>query len=115
MGNISIDQRLTILNVSKRHAGIFQCFVSNSLSKVDGGNATLEVIPRSKVASSLSTSSSLTSFSDEEEDDDLDLDGLFDEASSTSFKPSTDSDKKSKKGGKHRPRGWYFFFSQSNL
>ena len=66
--NLTTDEQLTILNVTKRHAGIFQCFVSNSLSKVDGGAATLEVVPRSKVASS--PSSSLTSFSDEEDDDD---------------------------------------------
>lgn len=89
------------MNVTKRHAGIFQCFVSNSLSKVDGGNATLEVVPRPKVESTISSSSSLTSFSEEEEDD--------------FFQPTVDSiplkasldDKKGKKGGKHRPRGWF--------
>lgn len=97
-----IDQQLTIMNVTKRHAGIFQCFVSNSLSKVDGGAATLEVIPRSKIASSLS---SLTAFSDEDDDDDLD--SFFDPTiTSPPLKPSLDSEKKGKgKGGKNRPRG----------
>lgn len=103
---IMTDQQLTIVNVTKRHAGIFQCFVSNSLSKVDGGAATLEVIPRSKVASSLSSSSSLTAFSDEEDDDDLDLDGFFDPTMTTPpLKATPDAEKKGKaKGGKNRPR-----------
>ncbi len=108
------DQQLTIINVTKRHAGIFQCFVSNSLSKVDGGAATLEVVPRSKVASSVSSSSSsssLTAFSDEEEDDDLDSDSFFDPMIGTSppTKPAQDAEKKGKgKGGKNRPRGMTF-------
>jgi len=42
------DQRLVISKVSKRHAGIFQCFVFNSLAAVDGGAATLQVIPRAR-------------------------------------------------------------------
>ncbi|XP_046440157.1 interference hedgehog-like [Daphnia pulex] len=107
---IITDQQLTIINVTKRHAGIFQCFVSNSLSKVDGGAATLEVVPRSKVASSdssSSSSSSLTAFSDEEEDDDLDSDSFFDPMTGTSppAKHAQDAEKKGKgKGGKNRPR-----------
>nr|CAH0100959.1 unnamed protein product [Daphnia galeata] len=102
---IITDQQLTIINVTKRHAGIFQCFVSNSLSKVDGGAATLEVVPRSKVASS-SSSSSLTAFSDEDEDDDLDSDSFFDSMiPSPPSKPAQDTDKKGKgKGGKNRPK-----------
>jgi len=104
------DQQLTIINVTKRHAGIFQCFVSNSLSKVDGGAATLEVVPRSKVASSPSSgspSSSLTAFSDEDEDDDLDLESFFDPMiPSPPTKPAQDTEKKGKgKGGKNRPKG----------
>jgi hypothetical protein len=86
--------------------------VSNSLSKVDGGAATLEVVPRSKVASSdsssSSSSSSLTAFSDEEEDDDLDSDSFFDPMTGTSppAKHAQDAEKKGKgKGGKNRPRG----------
>jgi hypothetical protein len=113
------DQELTIINVTKRHAGIFQCFVSNSLSKVDGGAATLQVVPRSKFdSSSASSSSSLTAFSDEDEDDDLDLDGFFDPmiTSPPSKSAAQDTEKKGKgKGGKNRPRGTYrmthlFFF-----
>ena len=105
-GGAFADQQLTIINVTKRHAGIFQCFVSNSLSKVDGGAATLEVVPRSKVASS-SSSSSLTAFSDEDEDDDLDSDSFFDSMiPSPPSKPAQDTDKKGKgKGGKNRPKG----------
>lgn len=102
------DQQLTILNVTKRHAGIFQCFVSNSLSKVDGGAVTLEVVPRSKVGSSISSVASLTSFSEEDDDSDLDLDSFFDEkVTQAPSKPEVDR-KNGKKGSKHRPKGIYF-------
>lgn len=94
--------------MTKRHAGIFQCFVSNSLSKVDGGAATLEVIPRSKIFQPDATDT----FSEQdgeliEEDEDFDLDEFLDPgASSAPSKPSVPSKGKGKKS-KHRLKGTF--------
>lgn len=91
--------------MTKKHAGIFQCFVFNSLSKVDGGAATLEVIPRQKMGSSLSlltsSDSSFTAFI-ENDDDDFDSDDLFDPSPPT--QPPRQDSKKGKKN-KHRAKG----------
>ena len=101
---IIADHQLVILNVTKHHAGIFQCFVSNSLGKVDGAAATLEVIPRSKISS---VSPPANSFQEEDDEDmeDFDLDEFLDPTSAAPFKPSGSSGKgKGSKKNKHRPR-----------
>lgn len=102
------DQQLVILNVTKKHAGIFQCFVSNSVGKVDGGAATLEVIPRSKI--SPPSSNSFQEEDDGDEDmEDFDLDEFLDTSgtSASTVKPSVPIKGKGGKKNKHRPRGMF--------
>ena len=93
------ENRLIITNVTKRHAGIFQCFVSNSLARVDGGAATLEVIPRAKVASSQE---------EEEDGDDFDSADFFDPPTAPPVKSNDKSGRNTPgakgKKAKHRLR-----------
>ena len=94
------EHQLIINSVSRKHAGIFQCFVSNSLSKVEGGAATLDVIPRLQIVPSTS----------QEDDDASDHDDFFEPMQqTTSFPSKTDSKHFSASGkgkkGKHRIRG----------
>ena len=114
------------MNVTKRHAGIFQCFVSNALAKVTGGAATIEVLPRSKTPSSSSSSnkSQLSQLQeledDEDEEEDFEIEDFLEPVPTTATTPksaATDSSSKGKQGGgggggggkgkknsKHRPR-----------
>ena len=86
------EHKLVIKKVSKRHAGIFQCFVSNSLAHVDGGAATLEVIPRPRTSWS----------SEDEEDEDDFFDVMSTPAPATYPDPSSSKSGKGKKGKQHQ-------------
>lgn len=92
--------------MTKRHAGIFQCFVYNSLTRVDGGAATLEVIPRSKVFQPLHVSTPVKDLDEDltdEEEEDFDLDEFLDTGlTSAPVKPPP---KGKGKKNKLRPKG----------
>jgi len=89
---VTIEEHKLIINkVSKRHAGIFQCFVSNSLAHVDGGAATLEVVPTAR-----------TSWSPEEEEGENDFFDVLPTLAPTSYQdPSSSKSGKAKKGKQH--------------
>ena len=74
-----VANQLIVVNASKKHAGIYQCFVSNSLSKVDGSAATLEVLPQPQLASSHETVDDGDGDGDGGEEDEDDDDPLEDE------------------------------------
>ena len=104
------ENRLVISKVSKRHAGIFQCFVSNSLAHVDGGAATLEVIPKPR-----------TSWSSEDEEEENDFFDVTPTPVPTIYQDHSSSKSgKGKKGKQHlRLRGkltrtWPTLFTHAN-
>ena len=127
------DQQLIITNVTKRHAGIFQCFVSNALTKVAGGAATVQVVPpRSSPPPPLplsppvnfpsSSKKSVQEIEDEEDEEDFEIEDFLEPIATTATAPksatSADSSKakqgggggggsagaKGKKNSKNRPR-----------
>ena len=106
-----LGHQLIITNVSKGHAGIFQCFVTNSLNKVEGSAATLEVVPQPQVSSFQDEDD------DDEDDEDLDAEDSFDPMTTPAPTKIVESKMRNYgnviggKGrkGKHRPRGIHNF------
>jgi hypothetical protein len=106
-----LGNQLIITNVSKGHAGIFQCFVTNFLNKVEGSAATLEVVPQPQVSSFQDEDD------DDEDDEDLDAEDSFDPMTTPAPTKIVESKMRNSgnvigvKGrkGKHRPRGIHSF------